>query len=102
MIAYKIMTAAELERMRRDGEFSGSAVDVADGFIHLSGADQVAETAERHFRGQTDLALVAVDLDVLGNAVKWEPSRGGQLFPHVYGVLPMHAVVSAGPLTPAR
>ena len=97
-IAYKIMTGTELEQMRRDGLFQGSAVDLADCYIHLSWASQLAATLEKHFSGVTGLALAAVDLSRLGDVVRWEPSRGGQLFPHIYGVLPIDAVVSTAPL----
>jgi uncharacterized protein (DUF952 family) len=74
------------------GTFTGSAVDVRDGFIHCSTAAQVGETAARHFAGQTDLLLVAIDAAALGDALRWEPSRGGDLFPHLYGALPLSAV----------
>jgi uncharacterized protein (DUF952 family) len=97
-IAYKIMSSAELEQMRRDGLFRGSPADIADGFIHLSCASQLAETLDKHFSGVDGLVLAAVDLERLGHAVRWEPSRGGQFFPHIYGVMTMDAVVSAAPL----
>ena len=97
-IAYKIMSSTELEQMRHDGLFRGSPVDVADGYIHLSCGSQVAATLDKHFSGVNGLVLAAVDLSRLGDAVRWEPSRGGQLFPHIYGVLTMDAVVSVGPL----
>lgn len=96
--AYKVMTEAEFALMRRAQVFRGSAVDRADGFIHLSTAEQLAVTVDRHFQGQTGLVVVAVDLSRLGDMVRWEPSRGGALFPHVYGELGMTAVVAAGPL----
>lgn len=95
-IAYKVMLAAEAAQMQRDGVFRGSAADRADGFIHLSSGAQVAATVERHFSGVSGLVLAVVDLSRLGDAVRWEASRGGQLFPHVYGVLPVDAVVSVG------
>jgi uncharacterized protein (DUF952 family) len=97
-VAYKIMTAREFEHMRREGQFRGSAADLADGFIHLSTAGQLAGTIDRHFQGQPDLVVLAVDLGWLADTVRWEPSRGGQLFPHIYGTLPMKAVIAAGPL----
>jgi uncharacterized protein (DUF952 family) len=97
-IAYKIMLSAELEQMRRDGLFRGSPADVADGYIHLSSASQVAETLDKHYSGRDGLVLAAVDLARLGDAVRWEPSRGGQLFPHVYGVITTDAVVATAPL----
>jgi uncharacterized protein (DUF952 family) len=97
-IAYKIMSAAELQQMQRDGVFHGSPADIADGYIHLSCGSQVAATLDRHFSGIDGLVLAAVDLSVLGDTVRWEPSRGGQLFPHIYGFLPVGAVVSTATL----
>jgi uncharacterized protein (DUF952 family) len=97
-IAYKVLRAAEWEEFERDGVFRGSPVDRADGFIHLSSGPQVTETVDKHFSGLTDLVLVVVDLARVGDAVRWEPSRGGAFFPHIHGVLPREAVVSAGPL----
>ena len=88
---YKICTAAEWRDAEARGAFPGSAVDVADGFIHFSTVEQVEETARRHFAGRPDLVLVAVDPDALGDALKWEPSRGGDLFPHLYEGLSTHA-----------
>ncbi len=79
---YKICTAAEWEDATHAGAFRGSPVDLTDGYIHFSTAEQVAETAAKHFAGQSDLVLVAVDADALGADLKWEPSRGGALFPH--------------------
>ena len=86
----------------RAGTFRGSAVDLRDGFIHFSSAAQVAETAAKHFAGQHDLVLLSVDAARLGAALKWEPSRGGALFPHLYGDLDPAAVtkVDALPLGP--
>jgi uncharacterized protein (DUF952 family) len=95
---YKICDAAAWRAAERVGEFAGAPVDVADGYIHFSTADQVAETAAKHFAGQRDLVLVAVDADTLGPALKWEPSRGGGLFPHLYGRLPLAAVRRVKPL----
>ena len=91
-IAYKILTADQWSQFQADGIFAGAAVDVADGYIHLSTADQVAETLAKHFAGQDGLIIAEVDLGVLGDSVKWEVSRGGALFPHIYGVLGMDAV----------
>lgn len=96
--AFKILSAGEWARFQADGSFSGSAVDLADGFIHLSAAGQVEGTLARYFAGHTDLVLAEVDLSALGDAVRWEPSRGAALFPHVYGVLPLSAVRNARPL----
>lgn len=102
-IAYKIMSLTESEQLRRDGWFRGSPVDLADGYIHLSCESQLVATWDKHFNGIAGLVLAAVDLSLLGDAVRWEPSREGQLFPHIYGVLPMDAVVCLVPLerTPA-
>jgi uncharacterized protein (DUF952 family) len=95
---YKICTAAEWDEALRAGVYRGSAADRRDGFIHFSSADQAAETAQRHFSGQRGLVLVRVDADALGGRLKWEPSRGGALFPHLYGELPLAAVRRAEPL----
>ncbi|MET0367464.1 MAG: DUF952 domain-containing protein [Methylobacterium sp.] len=93
-LIYKICPRALWRDAERQGRFSGAPVDVADGFIHFSTAAQVAETAARHFAGQDDLLLVAVEGDRLGDALRYEASRGGDLFPHLYGDLPLAAVVS--------
>ena len=97
-LAYKILTAPQMAQLEHDGSFAGAPVDLADGYIHLSTADQLTETVDKHFAGQTELHIAAVDLDALGDAVKWEPSRGGQLFPHLYAALPLDAVTAYGPL----
>jgi uncharacterized protein (DUF952 family) len=88
---YKICSASEWRSAEKAGAFNGSTVDLQDGFIHFSTAAQVAETARRHFHGQTDLVLIGVREKELGPALKWEPSRGGDLFPHLYGPLPLSA-----------
>jgi len=95
---YKICDAIAWQAAEHVGEFAGAPVDLADGYIHLSAADQVEETAAKHFVGQRDLVLVAVAADALGAALKWEPSRGGALFPHLYGLLPLSAVRWTKPL----
>jgi uncharacterized protein (DUF952 family) len=95
---YKICPAALWREAERSGVFRGSPVDLHDGFIHFSTAGQVAETAARHFAGQGDLVLVAVDPAGLGDQLRWEPSRGGALFPHLYGTLPLHAVRRVEPI----
>ena len=82
---YKILKRAEWEAAVRAGRFDGAAIDLADGYIHLSTAAQAQETARRYFSGQTGLVLVRLDAAKLGAAVRWEPSRGGDLFPHIYG-----------------
>lgn len=97
-IVYKIVPASLWQAARKAGRFDGSPVDLTDGFIHFSTAAQAAETAGRHFAGQADLLLVAVDGAALGDALIYEPSRGGDLFPHLYGPLPMAAVLSERPL----
>ena len=97
-IGYKVLTAEQMEVLETDGTFSGAPVDLADGYIHLSTAEQLDETVARHFAGQDDLRIVAVDLPVLNDAVKWEVSRGGALFPHVYAPLPLSAVLAYGPM----
>jgi uncharacterized protein (DUF952 family) len=89
---YKICEPAAWRAAAATGTYQGSAVDARDGFIHFSTAEQLAETAAKHFARQTDLMLIAVDADALGAALKWEPSRGGELFPHLYGALPVDAV----------
>jgi uncharacterized protein (DUF952 family) len=96
--AYKILTAGQWAAWQAAGRFTGAPIDIEDGYIHLSAADQVAETAEKHFSGLQELVLVEVDLTMLGEDVRWEPSRGGQLFPHVYGVIPLAAVTKASPI----
>jgi uncharacterized protein (DUF952 family) len=95
---YKICESAQWAQAERAGEFCGSAVDLADGYIHFSTAGQAAETAAKHFTGMADLVVVAVSADALNGALKWERSRGGALFPHLYGMLPMTAVRWAKPL----
>ena len=100
-IAYKIMTADEIEQLQRLGEFRGSAADLADGFIHMSTATQLPATIEAHYRGRENLVLVAIDVASLGGMARWEPSRGGQLFPHLYGALSAESVVAVGPLEQA-
>jgi uncharacterized protein (DUF952 family) len=95
---YKICTAAEWREAERAGLYRGSAVDRRDGFIHFSTAAQAAETAQKHFAGQRDLVLVAVDAQTLGERLKWEPSRGGALFPHLYGELDVSTVRQVEPL----
>ena len=95
---YKIADAALWRAAERAGRFDGAPIDVADGYIHFSTAGQVRETAARHFAGRADLVLVAVDAGALGSALRHEPSRGAKLFPHLYGVLPMTAVLWVKPL----
>ncbi|HEX7943801.1 MAG TPA: DUF952 domain-containing protein [Phenylobacterium sp.] len=87
MRIYKILPRAEWAAAQAAGRFEGSAVDHHDGYIHFSTAAQAGETARRYFAGQADLVVLEVEGDALGEALKWEPSRGGDLFPHLYGVL---------------
>ena len=96
--AYKVLTAAQMHALEHDGSFAGAPVDLADGYIHMSTRDQLAETVDKHFAGQDDLWVAAVDLEVFGDAVRWEVSRGGAQFPHLYGQLPLDAVIAYSPL----
>ena len=96
--AYKVLTADQMAALERDGSFAGAPVDVADGYIHLSTAAQLTETVDKHFAGQHDLHVAAVDLEALGDQIRWEESRGGQLFPHLYGTLTLDTVVAYSPL----
>lgn len=102
-LIYHICRREEWEAARRAGRYAGSSQDAADGFIHFSTAAQVKASAAKHRAGQTGLVLLAVDADPLGAALKWEPSRGGALFPHLYGALPVAAVLEIHdlPLGPA-
>jgi uncharacterized protein (DUF952 family) len=92
--AFKILTAEQMHALEHEGVFAGAPIDLADGYIHLSTAAQLVETLDKHFAGQTGLWLAAVDLEAMGEAVRWEPSRGGQLFPHLYAPLPLDAVTA--------
>jgi uncharacterized protein (DUF952 family) len=96
--AWKVLTDGQFRQFEADGSFVGAPVDLADGYIHMSTLDQLDETLAKHFGGQSDLWLVCVDLTVLGDAVKWEPSRGGALFPHLYAPLPLTAALAYGPI----
>lgn len=95
---YKICPAPLWRNAERAGVFRGSEIDLRDGFIHFSTATQAMETAAKHFAGQGDLVLVSVDDSKLGDKLKWEPSRGGALFPHLYGDLDLKAVTQVDPL----
>ncbi|HEY1943593.1 MAG TPA: DUF952 domain-containing protein [Roseiarcus sp.] len=94
-LIFKILGADEWRAAEAAGVFVGSAVDRADGYIHFSTAEQAAETAAKWFAGRDDVVLAAVDADGLGPALRWEPSRGGALFPHLYAPLALAAVVWA-------
>ena len=98
MVIYKILTEAEFGTLEREGAFRGAPVGLADGYIHLSGADTVRETAAKHFAGRDGLVLAAVDAAAVADALKWEPSRGGALFPHLYRPLKRAEVLWAKPL----
>ena len=98
MIVYKIVATEEWAEAEAAGAFTGASVDRADGFIHFSTAEQAPETAAKWFAGRGDLTLAAVNTEALGDDLRWEPSRGGALFPHLYAALPMSAVVWSRPL----
>lgn len=93
MLIYKIFLRAEWDDLKAKGYTAGAPIDLADGYIHFSTAPQVSETAAKHFDGVSDLVLVAVNADALGDALKWEPSRGGALFPHLYREMTVADVV---------
>ncbi|CDO34396.1 DUF952 domain-containing protein [Novosphingobium sp. KN65.2] len=97
-IAYKILTGAQLARLLEDGSFLGAPVDLADGYVHLSAAGQVQGTLDKHFAGEDDLYIAGIDLEAVSDALKWEVSRGGALFPHLYAPLPLSAVIAHGPV----
>jgi uncharacterized protein (DUF952 family) len=97
-VIYKICERQAWEEAQLTGVFDGSSADLRDGFIHFSTAVQVRDTAAKHFARVPDLMLVAVDPNALGDRLKWEISRGGDLFPHLYGALPVAAVLWAKPL----
>lgn len=97
-VIYKICPEAEWRQAERSGSFAGYGIDLADGYIHFSTAAQAEETAARHFAGLRDLVLVAVDPAGLGAALKWEPARGGALFPHLYAALPVARAAWVRPL----
>lgn len=98
MLIFKILRTDEWQALRTQGETTGAPIDVADGYIHISTAQQVAETAAKHFVGADGLFLVALETDALGEALEWEVSRGDALFPHLYRKLTMSDVVWAQPL----
>ena len=96
--AYKVLTGEQMAALERDGRFDGAPVDLADGYIHLSTEAQLTETVDKHFADQSDLHVAAVDLGSFGGTLKWEESRGGQLFPHLYEPLLLETVIAYGPL----
>ena len=91
--AFKILTAGQWAQFELDGVFRGAPVDLVDGYIHLSTADQLQETLDKHFAGQVGLVIAEINLEALGDTVRWEVSRGDALFPHIYGILPVSAVL---------
>jgi uncharacterized protein (DUF952 family) len=97
-VAYKVLTGEQMAALEADGTFAGAPVDLADGYIHLSTCEQLTETVDKHFAGQDDLHVAAVDLGSFGSSLKWEESRGGQLFPHLYGPLLLETVIAYGAL----
>ena len=98
MLIFKILSSDEWQTLRKEGETTGAPIDVSDGYVHLSTAAQVAETAAKHFAGAEGLFLLALEADTLGDTLKWEVSRGGAEFPHLYRKLAMEDVVWAQPL----
>jgi uncharacterized protein (DUF952 family) len=92
--AFKVLTQQQWVDFERERVFRGAPVDIADGYIHLSTGEQLESTIAKHFAGQTALMIAEVDLILLGDAIRWEEARGGDLFPHLYAELPIHAVVS--------
>ena len=97
-VIFKVLTADQWAIAEDQGEFHGAAIDLSDGYIHFSSPEQVRETVEKHFAGQADLLLIGVDPSKLGDDLKWEPSRGGALFPHLYSPLKLDCVVSVDEL----
>jgi uncharacterized protein (DUF952 family) len=97
-LIYKILAASEWRAAEAAGVFKGAGIDLSDGYIHFSTAEQAEETAAKRFAGQRDLVLVAIDAARLGPALKWEVSRGGALFPHLYGTLPTRDALWVKPL----
>ena len=101
-LLYKIVPKSEWIAAKSRGTFGGCGIDLSDGFIHLSSADQFDETLDKHFAGQTNLMRLSIDADLLGETLRWETSRGGALFPHVYGDIPLTAIASAEPIPDDR
>ena len=98
LTAYKVLTAEQMATLERDGRFLGAPIDLADGYVHLSTADQLEGTLAKHYAGREDLHLAAIDLGSFGTSLKWEAARDGALFPHLYGPLLLETVVAYGPL----
>jgi len=102
MLIFKIESLDAWQAAQAEGVYEGAPVDHADGFIHFSAADQVASTLEKHFAGRDGLLLIAVNAEALGDDLRWEVSRGGALFPHLYAPLSIQAVVDVRPIPPSR
>lgn len=98
MLVYKIFRESEWQAMRDAGQSTGAPIDLTDGFVHLSTGEQATETAAKHFAGMSELVLLAFDSQAMGPDLKWEPSRGGALFPHLYRPLQLGEVLWAKPL----
>lgn len=98
MLILKIFRAPEWEALRDTGESQGAPIDIADGYVHFSTAEQAQETAAKHFAGEDGLVLLAVEADILGDALRWEVSRGGALFPHLYRNIRLSDVAASYPL----
>lgn len=101
-LIYKIVNADAWRAAEHSGVFQGAEIDLRDGYIHFSAAHQVRETLERHFQGKDDLLLVSVDVSVVADGLRWEPSRGGDLFPHLYRELKVAEVSSVEPIPENR
>ena len=97
-IAFKILSPSEWGAFECAGRFDGGPVDIAEGFIHMSTAEQLDRTLHKHYRGNDDLYITIVNLESLGDQVRWEMSKSGQLYPHLYGSLPLKAIIGHGPL----
>jgi len=102
VLIFKIATRAQWEAAEAAGTFAGAPVDLRDGYIHFSTAEQLDDTLAKHFAGQHDLLLIAVEADALGEALRWEVSRGGALFPHLYAPLPVAAAVRVTEIMASR
>lgn len=98
MLIFKILRAPEWQALADQGKTAGAPVDIADGYIHFSTSEQARETAAKHFSKEDNLILAALDTDTLGVALKWEPSRGGALFPHLYRTLLLSDILWTRPL----
>lgn len=98
MKIFKVVTADQWKAAEANGVFNGAPIDLRDGYIHFSTADQLEETLRRHFADQTGLLIITFESDTFGDALKWEPSRGGQLFPHLYAPLPVSAALAVSPV----